>query len=164
MSTLKIKYASAPQCKAEIDGVEKNIVILGNRGGNLLIRDTSDNTLYELRCPYGGADCTIQMDVVGKEFTVTVVNNAENATVADLKSKTVEEGGDVTFKLAYASGKSASDISVEGGTLSGDTITVSNVTSATTVTITDVTPTPDPDPDPTPTDDTTPDTDATEGG
>lgn len=64
MSTLQIKYATAPECKAVIDGVEKDIVILGNRGGNLLIRDKSDNSLYELHCPYGGGDCTIQMDVV----------------------------------------------------------------------------------------------------
>jgi hypothetical protein len=115
MSKLQFKFpVFSPSVKAYVDGVEKSLVILGNRGANLLFRDTSDNSLYEVACPIGSYPNTI-------EFNVVWTDHVEPSPEPEPEPEPDPDP--------------------------------------------DPTPDPDPDPDPdTPTDDTTPDTDATEGG
>lgn len=139
-NTLQIKFAFAPECKAVINGTEKAIKILGNRGGNLLFRCLDDNSLYEVKTPFAGADNTMEFEVVetDKTFTVTVnATGSECVTAVATSPAVVSYNGTATFTLTFASGKTAADIEVSGGSVSGTTLTVKNVLADTTITITD---------------------------
>ena len=71
-----------------------------------------------------------------EKFNVTLVNNATSiVTSIEPSSGEVNEGESFTATLTFADGKSASDIEVTGGTIEGNTLTVSNVTDDVTVTI-----------------------------
>lgn len=70
-------------------------------------------------------------------FTVSVSVSGSNVTAVSPESASVTEWGSATFTLTFASEKDADDITVTGGTVSGTTLTVSNVTKNTTVTIAD---------------------------
>jgi len=72
---------------------------------------------------------------VSVSYTVSVTNNSANVTSVTPTSATVASGNSTTFTLVYAEGKSSEDISVTGGTVSGDILTVSNVTADVSVTI-----------------------------
>jgi hypothetical protein len=70
-------------------------------------------------------------------YSVSITNSGTNVTGIVPASDTVLTGGSATFTLTFAEGKSASDIDVVNGTVSGTTLTVSNVTADTIVTISD---------------------------
>jgi len=65
MKKMKIVYASSPKVKAILDdGTEKDLIIIGNKGGNLLVKDYSDLKVYELHCPYATCPNTIIYEIV----------------------------------------------------------------------------------------------------
>ena len=70
---------------------------------------------------------TVEVDITG----------ATAVTDVDPASQVVDEGGTATFELTFAEDKDADDIVVTGGTVSGTTLVVPNVTEDTTVTIVD---------------------------
>ena len=85
-NTLQIKFAFAPECKAVINGTETPIKILGNRGGNLLFRCLDDNSLYEVKTPFAGADNTMEFDVVWTDYV-------EPTPEPEPESDPTEQGG-----------------------------------------------------------------------
>ena len=150
MNSMKILFAFSPKVKAILDdGTEKELIIIGNKGGHLLVKDISENSVYELNCPYAGYHNEIKYDVVAvngqppspptpTKYTVTVTDSATNVTAVSPASKEVESGESATFTLTYASGKSATDVKASSGSISGTTLTVSSVSEDVTVTLTDL--------------------------
>ena len=152
MNSMKIMFAFSPKVKAILDdGTEKELIIMGNKGGHLLVKDISENAVYELACPYAGYHNEIKYDVVAingqppsppaptpTTYTVTVTDSATNVASVSPESKEVEEGESATFTLTYASGKTASDVKASSGSISGTTLTVSSVSEDVTVTLTDL--------------------------
>lgn len=71
---------------------------------------------------------TVEVDITG----------ATAVTAVDPASQVVDEGGSAVFTLTFAEDKTADDIQVSAGEVTGTTLTVPNVTEDTTVEITDV--------------------------
>lgn len=142
--TLNIPFAFGTTVKATLDdGSQVDFEIVGFRNNNIILaKNLSENRVYSLQTTKAGVPNTLSFDVVGTstKFQIDVDNEATAVeSVSDSGAKQVEYNQDCTFTLTYAEGKSASDITVTGGTVSGDTLTVSNVTADATVIIADKT-------------------------
>lgn len=140
--TMRIPFAFSPTVKAILDdGSTKEFTIIGSRAYNILLaKNMSENRVYDLQVVKAGFPNELTFEVVGTSsgFDVVVDNDATAVTaVSNSGSAVVGYGETATFTLTFADGKSASDITVTGGTVSGTTLTVANVTDDVSVTIAD---------------------------
>lgn len=73
-----------------------------------------------------------------QNITITVdLTGTTAVTAVSPESIVVEEGGTAVFTLTFAEDKTADDIQVSAGEVSGTTLTVSNVTEDTVIEVTD---------------------------
>lgn len=63
--TMRIPYAFSPIVKATLDdGSVAEVAIIGNKGGNLLVKNIAENVVYEIKVTNATAPNLLVFDVV----------------------------------------------------------------------------------------------------